>query len=278
MSGKDLIQGRWIYRPDRLMHGGVPFIPWYLRKLREHEQRTGVRLLDVLDVHFYPAEVGMVQGAQSRTDPATAARRIRMTRSLWDPTYTDESWIKRKMQVIPLLQGWIAENYPGLGLSIGEWSFGAEHHMSGALATAEALGRFGQLGVESANYWYYPPDRTPTFWAFKAFRDFDGKGSRFQGVSIPAATGVPDTSIFASRDSGGGRVVAILLNFSPSAKRAVTVRLEGCGAPAGRAYGYAQGDAAIHPVDARVEGSAIAVELPAYSITILDVDPGARRP
>ena len=83
------------------------------------------------------------------------------------------------MVIEQLLKEWIAQNHPGLGVSIGEWNFGGEAHMSGGLATAEALGRFGTEGLTSAYYWTSPADRSPSFWAFRAFRNFDGEGGRF---------------------------------------------------------------------------------------------------
>jgi hypothetical protein len=274
-SARDTSRGKLgkLLRWDRLKHGNVPFVPWYLRKLRDHESRTGVRVLDVLDVHFYPASPGMGTSIQGMTDPETAAKRIRMTRSLWDPNYQDESWIKEKMRVLPLLKEWVAENYPGRGISIGEWSFGAENHMSGGLAVAEVLGRFGVQGLTSAFYWFYPPAGSPAFWAFRAYRNFDGKGSRFLDVSIPATSRAADTSVFASRDASGRRAVVILLNSSPDLARQSTVALTGCRPPSTvRAFRYAQGDAAIRPADAAISADAITLELPAYSISVLDVN------
>ena len=52
-------------------------------------------------------------------------------------------------------------------------------HMSGGLAIAEALGRFGQQGLTSAFYWSKVPYNSPGFHAFRAYRNFDGKGARF---------------------------------------------------------------------------------------------------
>ena len=135
-SAKD-VEASVLLRPDRRQHGDEPLVPWYLKKIREQEQRTGTRLLDILDVHFYPAGEGIGHGTAGRTDPDTAARRIRSTRGLWDPSYVDESFIKEKMRLLPLLREWIAAYHPGLELSIGEWNFGAETHMSGGLATAK---------------------------------------------------------------------------------------------------------------------------------------------
>ena len=203
-------------KPDRRRHDDLPLLEWYLQQLKAYEVKTGVRLVDVLDVHYYPQEDN-VYGQSGRIDPAGAALRIRSTRSLWDPTYTDESWIDTKIALIPRLRGWIRDSYPGTRISIGEWNFGAETHMSGGLATAEALGRFGQQGVYAAYYWAYPPADSPSYWAFRAFRDVDGSGMRFGDTSVRAS--VKDrnaASLFASIDARG-KVVAVALNLSPSA-------------------------------------------------------------
>lgn len=269
-SAKDAAAG-FQNKPDRLAHGDAPFLAWYLQKLRAHEQKTGVRVLDVVDVHFYPMAKG-VGGQGGGTDSATAALRLRSTRALWDPTYTDESWIADRVQLIPRMQKLIADNYPGLGLSIGEYNFGAEEHISGGLALAEALGRFAQGGVTSAFYWTYPADRSPAYWAFRAYRDFDGAGGRFldRSLSTTMAEGV---SIFASRDEAGTHVVAVVLNLRPDRAIEAKVELSGCGAAASaRAFGYSGGPAGFAPAEVAAEGSALATgALPPYSITVLDV-------
>jgi hypothetical protein len=190
-------------KPDRRAHGDKPLMPWLLGKLREHRQKTGERILDVVDLHYYPQHPGAGMGTSGKTDPHSAAMRIRSTRSLWDPTYRDESWIEDSVHLIPRMKKWIADEDPGLGLSIGEWNFGAEEHMSGGLATAEALGRFGTGGLTSAFYWDYPVDKSPAFWAFRAYRNFDWKGGKFLDWSVPATTGYEFSSIFASRSARG---------------------------------------------------------------------------
>ena len=40
-------------------------------------------------------------------------RRNRSTRSLWDPSYVDESWINDRVQLIPRLKNWVTTYYPG---------------------------------------------------------------------------------------------------------------------------------------------------------------------
>jgi hypothetical protein len=270
-SGKDVVASVWL-RPDRLRHWNVPLLPWYLRKLREYKERTGTRLLDVVDVHFYPmADVGPPRGGA--TDPATAVLRIRTTRSLWDPSYVDESWIDEPIQVLPLLRRWIEENYRGRKISLGEWNFGAEDHMSGGLAVAEALGRFADEGIHSAYYWTYPPDRSPAYWAFRAYRNFDGEGGRFLDRSAPVKGEARLASLFASRDEAGERVVAVLLNHDPGSPLHAEVGLESCGTvSAARAFSYS-GDAsgfAAHAAPESAEGR-LDVTVEPYSITAIEM-------
>ena len=270
-SARDMIEGKGIYRPDRLAHGNVPLIPWYLRKLHEHEMATGVRVLDVLDVHFYPA-APLGQGGAGDTDRGTAALRIRSTRSLWDPTYVDESWINERMELLPLLRRWIDENYPGRGISIGEWNFGAEEHMSSGLAAAEALGRFGEAGITSAFYWTYPKDRSPAFWAFRAYRNFDGDGGAFLDWSLAARAPDRSASLFGSRDAERKHAVAVLLNFEPQTPLDAEIQLAGCGeVTSARAFSYAGGAKGFSSAAVSAEGGTVRVNAQPYSISVVDL-------
>lgn len=269
-SAKDAAEG-FRNKPDRLAHGDVPLLAWYLQKLNAHQQKTGTRILDVVDVHFYPQAKG-VGGANGGTDARTAALRVRSTRALWDPTYTDESWIADRVQLIPRMKQLIADNYPGLGFSIGEYNFGAEGHPSGGIAVAEALGRFAQGGVTSAFYWTYLPDRSPAYWAFRAYRNFDGAGGRFLDRSLPT-TMTEGVSLFASRDETGAHVVAIVLNLHQDRAIKAKVTLTGCAAAGpSRAFGFAGGPDGFAPQTVTAAGDAVTTEaLPPYSITVLDL-------
>lgn len=259
--------------PDRDRHGGVPLLQWWLREVAAQEKRAGLRLLDVVDVHFYPQGKGIGVGTTGDTDPDTNARRIRSTRALWDPTYEDESWIHDKVRLIPRLEAWIGAERPGLGISIGEYNFGAEGHMSGGLSVAEALGRFGQRGILSAFYWDHPPEGSPAFWAFRAYRDFDGKGGRFLDVSVAAESREPEASIFASRDASGKRMVVVLLGLDPSRSVDARLDLSSCGALAGqRRFVYTGGPQGF--VAATPDSDASRVVMPPYSITVLDLQMG----
>jgi len=269
----------WLLRPDRRRHGDLPLLAWYLRELAAQERRAGTRLLDLVDVHFYPANEAIGTSERGGTDPATAALRIRSTRSLWDPTYEDESWIGERMRVIPRVREWIRRYHPGLGISIGEWNFGAEGHPSGGLAVAEALGRFGAEGVASAYYWTYPPFRSPAYWAFRAYRNFDGAGGRFQDRSLPVTGGAERASLFASADGPRRRLVLVLLNHDPAAPLAARVDLARCAPVASaRAFAYAGGEAGFTAAAATAAPRAVEVGAAPWSMTVLDLTLAPSRP
>jgi len=239
-SAKDTAKGL-IPHVDQLAHGGTPLIPWYLRKLAAHEKKTGTKILDMLDVHYYPQGNG-IWGNNGATDRETSARRLRATRSLWDPKYIDESWINDKVRLIPRLQEWVQENYPGLGTSLGEWNFGAEEHISGGMAVAESLGRFGQGGLTAAFYWVHPPKNSPAFYAFKAYRNYDGKGAKFQDLSIPTQVPAEDVSAFASRSQDGTKITVVLLNQDFDNQIDVTLDVARCGLVSSkRSFFYTEG-------------------------------------
>lgn len=263
-SAKDAEAGFW-KKPDRKAHGDVPLLEWWLTRLKEHEDKTGEKILDHLDVHFYPEGL-----YNAEVDPPTAARRLRSTRSLWDRSYVEESWIKEPIYLLPRLKDIIARTYPGLGIVIGEYNFGGEQHMSGALALAEALGQFGRHGVYAAYLWTYPARNSPAFWAFRAYRDYDGEGARFPELSLPAVA--PERmSAFSSRSDDGKRVVTLVLNQDPDLAAETRLKLAGCASPRKvRAFTLSEATGALVEHEAKKVDGAVRVWLPPYSVTVLE--------
>ena len=126
LSGFDAQYGSlhgWGINPDRAAHGGWDFLPWLLDQLRQSAAASGQRLLDVFSVHYYP------QGGEFSGDTSTAMqlRRNRSTRSLWDPSYVDESWIATVVKLVPRLREWVATYYPGTKTAVTEYNLSLIH-------------------------------------------------------------------------------------------------------------------------------------------------------
>src|SRR4029079_16994658 len=75
---------------------GRDFHQVYLAEMKKAEAKAGKRLLDVLDVHWYPEATGDgVRVTGKENTPGVVAARVQAPRSLWDPTYVETSWITK---------------------------------------------------------------------------------------------------------------------------------------------------------------------------------------
>ncbi len=206
------------------------FLRFFLLKMQQAEAANGKRLLDVLDLHWYPEAQSSdnIRITGQETTPTVVAARLQAPRSLWDATYSEHSWISEDwiggpIKLLPLLKGKIATAYPGTKLAFTEYNYGAGQHISGGIAQADVLGIFGRDGVFAASQWPLYADERFVQGAFKMYRDFDGNNASFGDTSIFASTNnAADTSVYASLDSGNpNRLVLIAINKSPNTIRTV---------------------------------------------------------
>ena len=278
-SGRDLQYGAangWSNLPDRAAHGGADFIPWLLAQLRQRDAAAGQRLLDVLTLHLYP------QGGEYGNDTSTAMqqRRNRSTRSLWDPNYVDESWIATQVQLIPRMKNWVAANYPGTKIGITEYNWGAENHINGATTQADILGIFGREGVDLANFWTYPAASTPTYKAFKMYRNYDGQGSGFGETSVSAVVPNPDAvSVFAAQRTSDNALTVMAINKDLSSTTTVNLRLSNF-TPANpvQVWRLTSSNVINRQADAAPTSGTITASLPPQSITLFVAAAGAAAP
>ncbi len=205
---------------------GRDFLDVYLSAMRDAEKRAGMRLIDALDIHWYPeAQGGGVRIAFGEDKPGTAEARIQAPRSLWDPTYVEESWIsnslgKRPITLLPRVSAQIRQHYPGTKLALTEYNYGGGNHISGALAQADVLGLFGRYGVFAACNWgLHAADRYAVA-GFKSFIDYDGKGSRFgdRGLAVSGQNPAEDSAYAALDSINRNRMTIVAINKTTKQK------------------------------------------------------------
>jgi hypothetical protein len=272
LSGADqqwaAAHGQWSNTPDRVAHGGMDYLPWLMTKMRDHEMIHGKKLVDVFTVHYYP------QGGEYwpyDVSNAMQLRRNRSTRSLWDPNYTDETWVAEKVQLIPRMRGWLDRYYPGTPLGITEYSWGADEHISGGIAQADVLGIFGRENLDLATRWVTPNTGTPAYNAIKFYRNYDGAKSAFGDISIRAtAPNADNVSAFAAIRTSDKALTVMLINKQLSTSASVALTLTGYTA-SGNAARWQLDNTGIAALAAVAPGSS--VMLPAQSVTQL-VFPG----
>ena len=269
--------------------GGSDWFPdKYLPALRAASNAYGRPLVDVYDFHWYSEAT---DGSGNRVTSLTGATLTdaqvqaiaQSPRSLWDPSYTENSWIARDVLGEPInmlgrLQSRIAVQYPAMTLAMTEYHNGGSQHIAGTLAQADNLGIFGAQGLYAANFWPLSSNEAYVLAGFRAYRGFDGAQACFGDTSLQAASNnIQAVAVYASEDSAHpGRTVFVAVNRSTSAQvTAIT------GQPlSGTAHLYrmtaatAQGQSPIKPVPAgtmTVSGSSITLSLPPLSVTTIDI-------
>ena len=198
---------------------GRDFLNFHLQSINDYKTQNGVRLVDVLDLHWYPEATGDgVRITGEETTPGVVQARIQAPRSLWDPKYVENSWITQSIggaiDLIPLVKGKIAAHAPGTGLSFSEYYYGGGADISGAIAQADVLGIFGQQGVYAAALWPLSSNLSYINAAFNAYRNYDGSGAHFGDTSVKAINSdTKDASVYVSTDTATpNRMVVLAIN------------------------------------------------------------------
>ncbi len=149
----------WSNPVDRDAHGGVPMIEYYLQQMAAAEKTYGFRLLNYVDIHAYMAATYNGNSVAFTTAGDTGMQQARMnsTRAFWDPTYIDPNFPQpnyktdsnytsscttplQAPQAIPMMQAWVAKDYPGTKTSIDEYNFGGLESINGAVTQADVAG------------------------------------------------------------------------------------------------------------------------------------------
>ena len=257
---------------------GRDFLSTYLAEMKSYETAHGRRILDVLDLHWYPeATGGGVRITDASAAAAVVAARVQAPRSLYDNTYTETSWITQystggPINLIPRIQGKIDASYPGTKLSFSEYNYGGGGDISGGVAEADVLGIFGSHGIFAANEWPLLSNEPFILGGFAMFRDFDGAGAAFGDTSVNATTSDGSgTAIYASIDAAHPeRVVIVMINRTNASVTTGTRLWETAAYASGHVYQLAGSTST--PQDkgtVAISGNAFNITLPAYSVTTL---------
>ena len=259
---------------DYQAHGR--FLDFYLQRMHAADELAGHRIVDTLDLHWYPQVTpGLFNTGHS---PAQVAAREQAPRSLWDPTYVEDSWITQSnggvpIRLLPRVQQEIATHNPGMGLAISEWNYGGGQDISGGIATADTLGIFGREGVSAATLWpQFSPDEEWTYGAFALFRNYDGAGSAFGDVGVHVSNSdTANTSAYAAKDSTNpDRVTIVAINKNNTATP-TTIQLSGRADQSAVVYTLTSGSSIPQlaaPLAATSPG-AFAYAMPAQSVSMI---------
>jgi len=285
-------------------------IEYYLQQFKAAHATYGMRLLDYVDLHTYFAATynGSGVGLTTAGDTGEQEARLNSTRVFWDPTYTDPNYPQpnyttdsnytsscspplQAPQLIPMMQKWVANDYPGTKTAITEYNWGGQESINGAVAQADILGIFGSYGLDLATLWG-PPDpssQVPGLMAFEIYRNYDGNKSTFGNTVLPstsAASGADaegQLAVYGAQRSTDNAITIIVINKTYGSLTS-TISLENFSAASGataQVYQYSnanlnaivqQAAASVTPPSGTGTTSTISnYTFPAQSITLFVV-------
>jgi hypothetical protein len=254
-SDKDNVsQGCSPSSPDRQAHGGEELMAWLLQQAKAYEQQNGKRILHYLDLHYYP---------QGGSGPGR-------TRSLWDPSYQDPSWIGDTIQMVPRMRQWVDKNYPGTKTAISEYDFYDHDNQDAAVTYAEILGVFAREGLDLATAWSAPAHGEAGFAPYILFSNYDGQGSGFERTYADAASDTAGLVAFAA--TGPTRMTVVLVNEGGSDLTVETSVGSFAAGPSAAVYSSKTSKLIAKDGDLPVSGGKVSVTLAPHSIALLAID------
>lgn len=278
-SAADAALGNCFDGPDRAAHGGTPFVEWYLQRICAEPAPGGQRLVDYLDLHYYPQGAGidgLDNNVASGEQADVQARRLRSLRELYDPGYVSESWIGQTAYPSPNLlrraRAAIETHCPGTRLALTEYKWGPDNGVTGAIAQAELLAIFGREGVDYATRWVAPVDGSLSEHAFRLYLNYDGNFSRVVGDAVAASSNQPEVLGAYAIEQIGGPLRIVLFNRNPTA-RDVQIDLAGLGAQSLSAWRLAAGGYSQVSNNSPIAGNTLALAgVPGFSATLLVIE------
>jgi hypothetical protein len=305
----------WDNPTDRMAHGGVPFIEYYMQQMAAASATYGVRLLDYVDVHGYVSANynGVSTGLTTAGDTGEQQARMNSTRVFWDPTYTDPDLPQpnyptlpngqpdpayyappasgscnvplQAPAIIPRMQSWVANDYPGTMTSIDEYNFGGNESINGAVTQADVLGIFGAYGLDMAALWPTAGFTTqgPGNMAFEIYRNYDGNKSTFGNMALTSTSAAQGMlSVYGALRTSDGSVTIVVVNktYGPLTSTVSLANYPETAAGTAESYLYSNADltaivgptaVAITPPATGSTTSTISGTFPAQSITLFVV-------
>ncbi|HEY6945143.1 MAG TPA: glycoside hydrolase family 44 protein [Candidatus Acidoferrum sp.] len=209
---------------DKAAHAGLDFLPWWLNEIYWQDQISGMRSLDVFDIHAFPDATTTDSSGNPLPKPQLQSLATSIYRDYWDPTFVSPSTTINQPNAtniqpnktipfrIPRMRALVNTIYPGTPLAITEWNaaFAGESDFSTALADADAYGIMGRENVSLATRWTAPNPANPNYLALKLYRNDIGSTS-------VSATNNGDPNLFSSYAAldVAGALTIMVINKDP---------------------------------------------------------------
>lgn len=254
-----------------------PWIEYFIKRLGDEYKATGMKLVDVLDIHNYPwynnSDAAALQGHRIYYDETydyPGSNGIKSSTGGWDNAMTKQYIFKR-------IEGWLTEHFGanhGITTGVSEWGT-----MSGSNANLESviyashLGTFANHGVELFAPWNWSVGMWETLHLFsKNAKEYSVSSVSSLENTVSAYSTINEvadsmTVIIVNRDMNASRSVTVNLNeFSVASGNYKTLQLSSL--PSTETFKSAT-DNALKTNSVTVKSNSFTISVPALSTTAI---------
>lgn len=227
---------QWYRWGDQTLMSNGTYYPWleyFIKRVAEEQVSSGIRLLDVLDIHWYPAE-------------STEEQMVQLHRVFYDESYEypganglktiGGSWddSQNKEFIFGRIEGWLDEYFGenhGISLSLSEYGDQSSDPSVTAVVYASILGTFTNNEVEVFTPWTWKNGMWETLHLFSRYAkqtsvaSFSSLEEKVSGYSSISADEDSLTVMLVNRDLNASQTVKVNLNGFSAAGEYATLQL-----------------------------------------------------
>jgi hypothetical protein len=198
-----------------------PWIEYFIKRLGDEYKATGIKLVDVLDIHNYPwynnDDAAALQGHRIYYDTTydyPGSNGIRTSTGGWDASLTKQYIFKR-------IDGWLNEHFGanhGITAGVSEWgTMSSSNANLESVIYASHLGTFANNGVELFSPWNWSIGMWETLHLFSR---------NAKKYSVLSTSSLENTvSAYSSVNENADSLTVILVNRDMTISRTATINL-----------------------------------------------------
>lgn len=204
------------------------WLEFFIKRISEEQTASGIRLLDVIDIHSYPNESNSAEVVQlhriyfDTTYSYPGANGVKTTAaSGWDNTITQEFVFERCNR---WLNQYMGPNH-GVSFAVSEYGFTHVNPNVSSVSYASMLGTFADNGVALFSPWYWNIGMWETMHLFSKY----AKTTRVKSVSNQEL----NVSAYSSVNTTNDSMTVILVNRHLTSMKTVSMTLSNFTIPNG---------------------------------------------
>lgn len=270
----------WDNKPITENGRTYPWLEYFIKSIAEEQQKSGVRLLDVLDIHFYPFT--------KKTEEVVQLHRVFFDRNYVFPEANGVKTInggydngQTREYIFGRCNDWLTQYLgAGHGVTLGLTETGIDNSISPSVTAvwyASTMGEFIKNNVEIFTPWTWKPGMWETLHLLSRYNrshsvsgvsDNEALVSAYPSVN---AAGDSMTVVLVNRSEAAQAVSVRFAHFLPVQEKAVMHSLSQL--PAAETF-ISHTQNALKKSETDVAGNVLAVSLPAMSVSSIQLRNG----